>query len=799
MILNYLKLTFRHLKKLKITSLVYVAGLSVGLAFSILVFLYIVDEFSYDQFHKNGDRIYSIVETDHFYGYSSRLTPVPLAGELSSHCVDIDNFARIAGEDGVVQIGEALFNERIHMVDQQFFELFSFPLKSGNPRTALQSKNSLVITESYAKKFFGEGDPSGESIAIILGDQKVPFQITAVAFDPPSNSTIQFNLLTNINNLNTPAEPDKLFNWNRGNVATYLLLKDDKGIEYIETEILALCKERRGGFYDIRKQYSSLVATGETFTYRLQELKDIHLESAGIFGSSGGDIKKIYLLAIIAVCILAIGIVNFLNISLVRISGRSLEIGLRKTFGANKNQFIHQFWTESIIIVFISFMVGAVLAFLLLPAFNGLVGKSLSPGSFARIPSLLAFAVLVVVTGIVSGSYPALVMTGFRITDIFKGKIKLGSRSLFQKALLLFQYVVSIFFIITAFTVARQLKFIEDYDLGFQDSGVVVVQLQGRNSQQNMSVLRLLKDRASTIKSIQNISGCETSPNRTVSIGTLDIEGKRVDAHMNRIDYEYISTMKMNIIEGRDFSANIPADTFSVIVNQKLAKEFSDSPVGKIIRTGNLNNCTVIGVVKDYNFLSLRDEIKPTLLSIGPSPSYNFALLRIDAGNVSQTIRELEDLWKEIQPEKVFLFSFLDDDLANFYREEKRLNATIKYSSLVIVIITIIGIFGLTLFNSNQRIREFGIRKVVGASYLDIIGLVIKDILVISALAFIIALPISFNSLSNWLERFAYRTSLDYIPFLLAGLIVIAISVLTVSYIAVKAALINPVESLKNS
>lgn len=797
MLRSYLMITLRHMKKQIVNSTINIISLSIGLAFCVLIFLFIKDELSHDRFHKNADAVYNIICNDHYYEGALRLTPAPLAPYLIEHFHEIEKFVRIGGSINAVRYEDKIYQERVHLVDPQFFEVFSFPLLSGSPQAVLQSDNSVVITKSMANKYFGRVDPIGKILVIYFGEEQKAFEISGIVKDPPDNSSIQFHFLLNLNNLRSVEETDPLYNWNRDFVMTFILLEEATSAELIEKNILNLIKPFRGSYYERRKKYGSLKTDVETITYSLQNIKDFYLHSSNIRGFQKGSIQRSYILTGIALLMLLLGIVNFVNLSIARASRRALEIGVRKVLGADKKQFIRQFWGESLFIATISIVIGLTISALFLPVFNSLSNKNLDLNALYNPINLVLFLVLVGIVGIISGSFPGSVISKYQISDIFRGKFKIGGKNIFRKTLLLFQFSLSIFFVVSAFITSKQLNFIENYDPGFDKEGVLVIPLQETMGPQSQSVFGLFRDRIKNYSTVLNVSGCETSPNRAFLMGSIDVEGKRIQVCFNSVNYEYIETMKMTLVEGRNFSADFPTDESAVIINRKLAQVFDGSPVGKVIREGEVDAYPVIGVVEDFNFMSLEEEIIPVVISAGKNSRLNFALVRISSENVAETIEFLEASWKVIQPDKPFLYSFLDDDLRQFYTETERLNAIVNYTSILAVIVTCMGIFGLTLFTATSRVKEIGIRKVLGASFKDVINLFTKEVFTLVVLSIILALPLAYYFMIAWLQRFAYRTQLDILTFLSAGILVLFVSLLTVSYVAIKAAKANPVDSLK--
>ena len=447
MIKNYLKIAFRNLQKYKTGSLITIVGLSIGLAFCILTYLFIEDELSFDRFHDKADSIYKIVTNDHFRELTWRTGPVPMAPLLKEHFSEVENFTRLATQRNVsVKYGDKLFNETIGIIDPQFFEIFTFPLIKGNPGSALISDKSVILTQNAANKYFGDDDPLGKVLLFTFGNRQKTFMVAGVAANAPMNSSINFSFLINLDNLNFITASNSTDDWNRRWSESYLLLSEKAESQFIENRILAIVKPHMTAYYEIRKKYASLLENRETITFSLQNLKDIHLNSSNIFGlNSASDIKKSYILAGIALLILCIAVINFINMSIGRSSVRAREIGVRKMLGAGRKQLVRQFWMESICTVLISIILGLFIAALLLPAFNSVSIKNLTLQLLFHSQSIAFFLLLLVSVGVFAGSFPALVIAKFQITEILWGKFKLRRKNLLTKILVILQFSMSAF------------------------------------------------------------------------------------------------------------------------------------------------------------------------------------------------------------------------------------------------------------------------------------------------------------------------------------------------------------------
>lgn len=796
---NYSITALRRLRREKLLSFINITGLAVSFAACCLIFLYITDEFSFDRFHKKGDRTYSVVTDDHYYENSYRNTMFPLASILAERFPEIENFVRTRLEWGVVvKHEENIFEEDVLIVDPQFFEVFTFPLKTGSKKDVLSSENSIVLTRSSALKYFGEENPLGKTLLLTFGEKSKSFTVSGIAENVPPNSTIDFDFLINTKNLGFIYEPEYAQNWIFSRVQAFLLLKENNTHKNIEENLLAALKPFLVPFYNSRERYNRLVKDGETVTYRLQNLKDIHLYSSEIRGTLTSSINRSYILAGIALIILFVAAVNFVNLSIAGAARRSIEIGIRKVLGSNRNLFIRQFWSESVAIVLFSMILGLMLAVFLLPAFNNISDKNLTPVTFFKISNLFVFLIFVVFAGILSGSFPALVMSRLKPAEILKERVKGRSGNFFRTSLVVIQFSFAVFLIIVTLVLSKQIKYMKSFNPGYEKDGLLVISLYERDSSKCKELLNLYKDRISGYHSVIDVSGCVSSPNKTLIMSSINLEGKRVGVYFNSVYYNYINTMKMKLVEGRDFSEKFTSDTSAIIVNKKFVEDLDlKSPLGKTVRLGMNQPLRIIGVVENYNYMSLEEEIGPAALNMIPRWRLIYALVRVSATGIPETLKFLEQKWEEITPDKPFQFSFLDDDLECFYVNENRWNKIVRYSSVLTIIITCMGLFGLTLIRINQRVKEIGIRKVFGASIYNVINIVIKDIVLFVFIACLISWPVSYFTMNKWLNGYAYRTALNAGPFLFAGLLALVIAVFTVSYIAFKAAGANPVDSIR--
>ena len=800
MLKNYMKTAGRNLLKQKTGSFINILGLSIGLAFCILIFLFIRDELSFDRFHKNADSIYSIIANNHFQERSHRHIPVPMAPALKIYFPEIEDYARIVDKRNIaVRHNENIFDEIVSLIDPHFLEVFSFPLIKGNPHSVLNSGNSVVLTQGAAHKYFGNEDPIGKVLLFTFGEKQKPFEVTGIAENVLPNSTIRFSILIHIDNLSITDSSNAAEDWTRFSSESYFLLKKGTNPEYIENSMLDLVKPQLAGFYELMQKWDQLVKDGETVTFSLQNLKEMHLNSPNIFGAPRSDIKRSHILAGIALLILFIAVINFINMSIGRASMRAQEVGVRKILGAERKQLIRQFWIESVLTSSTATVLGLLTVALMLPVFNSLAGKNLTWHSLYNFKNIVVFLTLMVSVGVLAGSFPALVMANFKIKDTLVGKLKLSRNSFFTKILIILQFSLSIFLLVSSLSMSRQISFMRSYDLGFDKEGVVVVDLQERHTIKSQELLKLYLEHIQLYPAVRNVSGCMNSPNRTFLYGVIEREGKNVNVYFNKVYYDYIDTMQMNLIAGRDFSSQFLSAASSVIVNKKLTDELGlDQPLGKKLTMGPEPPLTIIGVVDNFNYSSLAEEAGPAALNMDPTLGLFYALVNISPENISDTITFLRNKWKEIQPDRPFKYSFLDDDIKSFYTDENRWRAIVSYSSFFTVLIACMGVFGLTLITINNRAKEMSIRKVLGASLFNVLKLIAREFVFLVMTANIIAWPVTWLIMHTWLNGFVYKTDLSISIFLSGGLLVLLSAMLTVSFPAIRLSLSNPVDSLRS-
>jgi putative ABC transport system permease protein len=795
---NYLKVALRNIKRQTGYSLINVAGLAIGMTCCILILLWVQDELSHDRYHDNADRIYRLC-LDANIGTQLRapVTMAPAAPAMISEFPEVADAARIASPERVsVEYQNRTFQEDdVGYADNSIFDIFTFPFVSGAPRTALAAPYSVVITEDMAKKYFGDQEPVGK---ILRFDDEADFTVTGVVKNVPSNSHFRFNMLRSFETLYRDA-PELMEAWVAARFYTYLLLAEDCDPAELEEKFVAFVDRHMG---DV------LGAIGGTVKLFLQPLTRIHLYSD--FGhdlSTNGDITRVYLFSGIALFVLLIACFNFVNLTTARSATRAREVGMRKTLGAGKGKLIAQFLGESLTYSFISIALACILLEIALPLFNSLAERQLSLNYFRSSWLIPGLAGLALVVGLLAGCYPAFFLSSFRPVRVLKGGWSTtASGSGFRRVLVVAQFVISITLIIGTIIIYNQIDFMKNKKLGFDKEHVLVIPGMNQAMAQSYPSIR---DQLMNIAGVTAVGASSVVPGRGLTKSLFFPEGFS-DSQPQTIDYlmvdpAYIPAMGMEIAAGRNFSADLATDsTESAIINQTAARRFGwDNPIGKTFRLPRLPGdegepiiVTVIGVVRDFHLASLHHKIEPQIIFYDMGSVSNISV-RITPENITHTMDLLEKEWKKINPQRPFDYFFMDESFNSQYRAEERLGTITLYFGLLAIFIGCLGLFGMSSYAAEQRTKEIGVRKVLGATVTGIVLLLSKEFTRWVLVANIIAWPAAYLLADRWLEDFAYRISISWTTFFLAGFLALLIALVAVSFQAVKAALADPVDSLR--
>lgn len=784
MIQNYIIISLRKFRRQKFYSLINLFGLTIGLSSVILIMLYVIDELSYDKFHTKSDRIYRAVENQFYPGqpiFPVAVTPAPLGPSLKSEYPEVEDATRFWFTSQIFQNEDQKFTERGAYVDESFFHIFSFQLIKGSTETLLGDVNNIVLSEDLVKKYFGDEDPMNKTIKI--GEQEM--KITGVMANPPDNSHLQFDFVVPIENA-FARNPDARDNWGNNTMYTYLLLASAVDISKLNDQVKN----------QIRKNHERSVS--DVF---LQPLTDIHLSETFFTADVGGkgNIQYVTIFLVVAMFILAIACINFMNLATARSMSRSKEVGLRKSIGANRLQLIFQFLYESVITALIAMALSVLLIDLLLPQFNLLAGKNLSINLFADmtlIGYLLCFAV---VTGLVAGSYPALFLSAFQPATVLKSTpTRVSGGSMFRKLLVVIQFCISIIMITGTLVVYDQIEFIRAKNLGYEKDNIVKIPRISDN-------YTSFKDELIAKSGIVNVSASNQHPAYVEnSTSGISWEGKNPDEailiHFEFVDFDFLKTMNMDIAEGRDFLKGNRADSMGVIINQEAARIMGlDNPVGKKLDVGGPVPFDIIGVVKDFHFKSVHQRIEPLVMAIAYDMRIlEYTMVKIEGGDPTSIVATIKETWDKFNPGREFVYTFLNDDFNDLYKAEEQTGIIFKYFSGLAILVSCLGLFGLASFTLEQRTKEFGVRKIFGASLFQLFSTASTGFVSLVCVAFVSAVPVSWFFINRWLDGFAYHTSLGVDSFIYAGMLAVGIALVTVSYQAVRSAAANPSTSLRH-
>ena len=795
---NYFKTAFRNLVRNRVFSIIKIAGLSLGLTVCMLIFLYTKDEISYDQFHENKAQLYRIIQTFRIGADQVQTigtTNAVLGNSFKKEIPEVQQCVHVNGIAVTVKkANNDIFTENPLFVDENFFSVFTCPLVAGNSKTALKDLYSVVLSKDLAKKYFGTTDVIGKSLQLKINEEFENFTITAISENFPENSTLKTGILLPFK---SHERYNDNFDWFGGSMNTFLLLSPQADIKIVESKMQALYdKNTKEQLAKIKEEKDMTIQV----KLALQPLTSIHLstEAGPDNGMTDGSKPAYsYILTSIAVFILLIACINFINLAIAQSLKRSKEIGIRKVVGSTRQQLIKQFLTESFLVSLIAFAGAILLTISVLPFFNELANKKLSLSWLSDGYLYAGFFLLLLLTAFIAGFYPSLVLSSFQPVKVLYNKQKLLGKNYFTKGLIVLQFSLAIFLIIGTIAVNSQLNFLSHADLGYDSKNLVRIVLPIRKSSDKLP--GLIRNELANESDILSVAG----KNGGRSISGVKANGKTITIEKSRIDEMYLPTFKIPVIAGRNFSPGYPSDIMhSVIVNENFVKEAGwqvSQAVGKTINylSGEIKSVTIIGVVKDYHFSSLKEKITPELFTMDTNFNYGEVWVKIKPGNIPGTLAKLQNTFKKIVPYFPYSYQFTEDINATNYETEARWKKIISISSALFIFISCIGLLGLVILSIEQRTKEIGIRKVLGAAVSGIIILISKEFILLISIAFVIAAPLSYYAINKWLQDFAYRTNIGLWMFIIAGVFVIGVALLTMSFQAVKAAIANPVKSLR--
>lgn len=791
---NYFKIAMRNIRRHKGYSFINIAGLAIGMACTILILLWIQDEMIFDRFHKNAANIYRVIVEEEEGFRSAGTCPIPLAPRLKQTCPEVLDAARFCNgfQEFLVEFEGRTFSEEIGIVDPSFFTMFTFPLLKGDPRTALVDPHSLIMTEKMARKYFGSQEPLGKTLQVLSSrKEKISFQVTGILQDIPRHSHLQFQMFVPFQVIDKLVWWVKDFEkWGDWSYYTYVLAKSKISVPEVNGKITDL----------VKKNYKGDAFTSKFF---LQPLAEIHLHSDFRYDLPGhGDIGTIRILAIVAVFILLIACANFMNLSTARFHNRSKEVGLRKAVGAQRPQIIKQFMSESLFFVLIALFGSLFIVKIALQLFNQLTGKPLAL-DLAEPSVIVSLLGVLVFTGLLSGSYPALFLSAFQPTDVLKGTSRTMTKGIFfRKFLVVLQFSLSIIIIICTTIVADQLTFLRNKKLGFVKDNVIHMPLDGalrknyeiaRNEMlQNPNILGVAASDKLLIQILRSSTGARLDGQEIC---------KDVGINFFTADFHLLQTLDMTISHGRHFSEEFSTDSYqAVIINQTLARAIGkENLIGKkLYNYSEGRTRQIIGIVEDFHFESLHNRVKPLMIVPRSDSDHKLVYVRIRPGTISASIQALKSIWKKYSSGNPFEYHFLDQTIGQLYTSEKRMGKIFQSFAFFAIFISCLGLFGLASFTAEQRTKEIGIRKVLGASAGNIIIYLTKDFSKWVLAANAIAWPVAYFTMQKWLQNFAFKTDVGLWVFVLSAALSFAITLMTVGYQSAKAALANPADSLRH-
>jgi len=785
MIYNQIKFAIRNITKDFGYSLINILGLTIGITSTLLLLIYVFDELSYDKYHEKHAQIYRvsshITETDDDFIWN--VTQIPFATQVKQDYPEVQDAIRFQGiGKSLFEYGDKQFYDNdVCFVDSTVFEVFTYPMISGVPETALDEPNSIVLTKSFANKLFGDEDPMGK----IITNEDRSLKVTAVIRDVPQNSHLRFSALMSWNTLESRRQ-----SWGNFGLPTYLLLKEgtdvaafDKKLEEMYAKFMAPIFENVGVYID----------------YQLQPLGDIHLYPIGEGDSeASGDIRFVRIFFIIAIFLLLIAGINYMNLTTARSVKRSREVGIRKVAGAHQGMLIRQFLAESVVLTIVSMLISLLLCYFLLPQFNLLSGKSLDFSFFSKSSFIFALLSIIITLGLLSGLYPAFFLSRFKPINALKGKQAKGSsHGLLRKALVVVQFAISLSMIISTMVVYNQIEYLKKKDMGFDKENTLRLILNTREMVEKLPVLR---NELLSISGVVNVGSTDTpmgvgSGKNLISVETSEgMQEKGVN--MAGCDYRFIQTLGIEMLQGRSFSEEFATDTLAVLVNQSMADRFGwNEPLGKKVSFGDDQTARVIGLMKDYHQTGLYNPVETFMLYLRENGPIVYVKLADGAGK--ETLENIERAWKKTYSLSPFEYSYLEDNLFEQIEPDEKRGVLYTLFSIIVIAIASLGVFGLASYTVEQRTKEISIRKVLGAQAQNVIQLIFKDYLVLIGISILIAFPLAYYYMQSFLDNYEYRTTLSVTTFIIAAILLLVITLLTVVYHTIKVARSNPVDSLR--
>lgn len=806
MIKNYLKIAWRNLWKGRVFNLMNVAGLAVAVACCTLIFLTVYYEFSYDNFHDKLDRIYQV------YNVANRpkgaeknsAMPIPMASAFKAEYPAVKYVTRSGNNGGVVTYGNQKVDGDIHFVDPDFLKMFSFPLVQGNRNAALSELNSAVITEKAAKKIFGSKPALNQTIIINSNNEEKPFLVTGVAKDYPSNSSITFDILVRFEHF--PQYKVEKNNWDSRSHMVLAEFNEGYNPQNFSKQIKSFVnKYYAGDIKNLKRDGAKPDANGDIFTLALAPFASNHFNN-DIGGVEGDAISKTYPLSLVVIgCfILLIACINFINLSVARGFTRAREVGVRKTLGAGKWQLLTQFWVETIMVCFASTVVGLLLCTLLINQFKAMFKSKISLAILLEPAHLVGIVVMFLAVTAIAGFYPALMMVRYKTVAVLKGKISGGKPGKLRNTLLVIQFTLSTLLIICTIITWQQISYLSNKPLGYNKTEVLSIPV-GQNAK-GSDALQLMRNELRNNSNVESVSGAymnmgkgnDGSSMRSV-LGFI-YHDREVRTHLQRIDYDYIKTLDIKLLDGREFDSKFGNDSTGLVINESMARELGGKNlIGSTLPImGGESPAHIIGIVKNFNFQSLHDDIEPLTMTMLKDFEINYIFVKVKPGNLVGAFDNVKNSWHRLYPNAEFKASWLNENTERQYLSERRLSGIFVSGAVLAIIISCIGLLAISIMMVVQRNKEIGIRKVLGANVLGIVMMLSQDFMKLVLVAAILSFPVAWWVMSHWLQSFAYRVDIHWWVFALSTALALILAFVTISFQSIKAAIANPVKSLRS-
>ncbi len=805
MIRNYFKIAFRNIWKSKGYAAINIVGLSVAFCISIFLFMTVYFQLSFDNFHEDGERIFQTYLFSNEPGKPERSgsMPIPFTPALKAEYPEIEAATRFMNGSSLIEYNGKYFDKQVQLVDADFFKIFSFPLLEGNRNSALNGLSDIVISKNMAKAVFGSENPVGKQLLLGGDENKKPYLVTGVLEDFPDNSTLRFDAFIRIENHGGYYREKK--QWDAMSHRAFIKLKPDTDQLVFENRLKSFAtKYFADNINKLKKKGAEADSRGDLFAIRLQKLENLHFDK-DISGGSGSSVAVVYALSGIAFFILLIASINFINLTVARSFTRSREVGVRKSLGALKNQLFVQIWGEAAMICFGGFVVGMLLAYLLLPKFNATFQGKLSMEYIFQPDRLAIIVTLFLLVTLIAGGYPAWQMSKFNAVEVLKGKITLTRPGILRNSLIVTQFTLSSLLICCTIIAIQQVDHLRAQPLGFTKEQVISIPVGNKvNGQQVLKRMRNLLNGDPNVVSLSGSTvnlgvGKDRSTSRSVLGFTY--KDQEISSDWLHIDYDYLKTLGIKLLDGREFDPAYQTDSVNrVIITQSMAKMIGEKdPVGKFFETDTAGaKYQIIGLVPDFNLYSSKNDKKPVTMYLSDNEPISYIFVRVTPASLVGAMDKISGVWKEVAPQSEFKGTFLDENTDAWYKDEEKFSQMFSLASGIAVLLSCLGLFAVALMVIEQRTKEIGVRKVLGASITNIVYTLSQDFVKMVILSIAIATPLAWYAMQKWLDNYSYRIEISVWIFILVGLAAVFIALLTVGFQSIKAALMNPVKSLKS-